>query len=503
MKSFMKHRISSCLIIAAIWSMPLSAQPKVITILHTNDMHASFIPHEATWMRSDPKPFVGGMNELSLIIDSIRGVEKNTLLLDAGDVMTGNPITEYSYRGADGGALFEMMNQIGYEAWTVGNHDFDVSVANLNKLAHIANFPTVSANVQDLAGNYPVNNKPYVIINKDGLRIGIIGLMSSDFYNLVSHNSGKSIKLLPPVETMQTFVTELRPQTDLIIALTHEGVQDDSVLAMNVHGLDVIVGGHSHTRLKTPRYVNNVIIVQTGSNCENLGELTLTVDKHKVISYNGKLIPLWYRADRPPTKLSHFIDSIQTFIKHDYAEVIGTLKTDWIRGSGRGESGVGNFIADAQREAVHADVGFMNSHGIRADKSAGPLTKQDLFEVLPFRNLLATFEISGKQLKDLVIYYLTQHSAIQLSGLQVEWKTAANGGVDFEKFLVNGAPVDDQKIYTAVASDYMIGASKEYFGIDKLKAAYFDETLFSVVEKKIRTEKEISSMIENRIKKVQ
>ena len=386
MKSFMKHWVISCTI-AAVWILPLSAQPKAITILHTNDIHASFIPQPATWIRSDPKPLIGGFNELYFMVDSIRHVIPNTLLLDAGDVMTGNPITEYQFHGADGGALFEMMNQIGYEAWTVGNHDFDVSVANLNKLAHIANFPTVSANVQDLAGNYPVNNKPYVIINKDGLRIGIIGLMSSDFYNLVNHKSGESIKLLPPIQTMQQFVTELLPKTDLIIALTHEGVQDDSVLAMNVHGLDVIVGGHSHTRLRTPKYVNNVIIVQTGSNCENLGELTLTVDHHKVISYDGKLIPLWYRADRPKTKLSQFIDSIQTFIKHDYAEVIGTLKTDWVRGSGRGESGIGDFITDAQREAVHADVGFMNSHGIRSDKSAGPFTKQDLFEVLPFRNL--------------------------------------------------------------------------------------------------------------------
>jgi 2',3'-cyclic-nucleotide 2'-phosphodiesterase (5'-nucleotidase family) len=500
MKSFLKGWIGRSIVIGAVFILPLSAKPKVITILHTNDMHASFIPHEATWIRSNQKPLIGGFNELSFMVDSLRHAFENTLLLDAGDVMTGNPITEYPYHGADGGALFEMMNQVGYEAWTVGNHDFDISVDNLKKLAHIANFPTVSANIQDLAGHYPVNNKPYVIIKKAGLRIGIIGLMSNDFYNLVNHKSGESIKLLPPVETMQNFVKELRAKTDLLIALTHQGVQDDSVLAMNISGLDVIVGGHSHTRLKTPRYVNNVIIVQTGSNCENLGELTLTVDKHKVISYDGKLLPLWYRADRPKTKLSHFIDSLQTVIQHDYAEVIGTLKTDWTRGNGRSESGIGDYITDAQREAVGADVGFMNSHGIRADKSAGPFTKQDLFEVLPFRNLLATFEISGKQLKDVVIYYLTQHPSIQTSGLQVEWKPAADGGIEFVKFLVSGKPVDEQKVYIAAASDYMAGTSKEYLGIEHLKTTYLDQTLFSVVEKKIRADKEISSVIEARIK---
>ena len=503
MKSFMKHWISSCLIITAIWLMPLTAQPKIITILHTNDIHASFLPQVATWVRSDPKPLIGGFNELQYIVDSIRHAIPNTLLLDAGDVMTGNPITEYPYRGADGGALFEMMNQIGYECWALGNHDFDISVANLNTLTHIATFPTVSANIQDLNGQYPVNNKPYVIIEKAGLKIGIIGLMSSDFYNLVNHKSGETIQLLPTIPTMQKFIDEIRPQTDLVIALTHEGVQDDSLLAMSVTGLDVIVGGHSHTRLRTPKYVNNVVIVQTGSNCENLGELNLTVDHHKVISYNGKLISLWYHPDRPKTKLSLFIDSIQTFIKYDYAEVIGSLKTAWTRGSGKEESGVGNFVADAQREAAHADVGFMNSHGMRADKSAGPLTKQDLFEVLPFRNLLATFEISGKQLKNIMTYYLTEHPAIQISGLQIEWKQPTSSGIEFVKFLVNGKPVEDEKIYTAAASDYMIGDSKEYFGIEKLKAIYYDQTLFSAVEKKIHADKEISSVIENRIKKVQ
>ena len=109
----------------------LFCQPKTITILHTNDIHASFVPHEAVWVKENPKPLVGGFNELSFVVDSLRHVKPVTLLLDAGDVMTGNPITEYTYGGAEGGALFEMMNRIGYELWTPGNHDFDISSANL------------------------------------------------------------------------------------------------------------------------------------------------------------------------------------------------------------------------------------------------------------------------------------------------------------------------------------------------------------------------------------
>src|SRR5450759_4767826 len=170
----------ACLAFSYIF--PLFSQPKSITILHTNDMHASFMPHEATWMRETPKPMVGGFNELSFAVDSIRKINTATLLLDAGDVMTGNPITEYDYKGAKGGALFEMMDRIGYDTWCFGNHDFDLGQKNLLQLTTIAKFPTISANVVNDKGEYPLNNRPYVILNKNGLKIGIIGLMSRELH---------------------------------------------------------------------------------------------------------------------------------------------------------------------------------------------------------------------------------------------------------------------------------------------------------------------------------
>ena len=117
-----------------------SCQPKTLTILHTNDMHASFIPHEAYWIRITPKPMVGGFKELYFTVDSIRKALPATLLLDAGDVMTGNPITERKYEDVYGGALFQMMNMIGYDAWCPGNHDFDVSQENLAGLISLSTF---------------------------------------------------------------------------------------------------------------------------------------------------------------------------------------------------------------------------------------------------------------------------------------------------------------------------------------------------------------------------
>jgi 2',3'-cyclic-nucleotide 2'-phosphodiesterase (5'-nucleotidase family) len=476
------------------------AQPKTITILHTNDIHASFFPHEAFWIKDSPKPLIGGFNELSYAIDSLRYVKKWTLLLDAGDVMTGNPITEYVYKGASGGTLFEMMNIIGYDAWTPGNHDFDISVANLKKLTEIARFTTTSANILDTNNTYPVNNTRYVIFEKDGMKIGIIGLMSSDFYILVNKSISQGIKILSPIEIIQRLVDTLSSQTDLLIALTHQGLEDDLLLARNVRGLNIIIGGHSHTRLRYPKIVNGVVILQTGSNCENLGILDVTVENHRIVRYNGELLPLWYNSARGRTPLSLFIDSIKRSIDNDYAKVIAVLKTDWIRS--RSESGVGNFIADAQCEAVGADVGFMNSSGIRKNMLAGPITKRDLFEILPFRNLLMKFELTGKQIRSIVEFYINERSGIQTSGIKCEWERKLDGSIKFSTFLINGTPLDENKIYTGAANDYMMGEAKKYLGIEMPKLTSANVTMFAVVENKLLEMKEVKSVIEHRIKHV-
>lgn len=471
-----------------------------ITILHTNDMHAAFVPHQAFWVRSDPKPMVGGMNELAYIVDSIRAAKPVTLLLDAGDVMTGNPISDLEYEGAQGGALFELMNRIGYDAWCIGNHDFDISQDNLRALTRIAKFPVLSANLVNTRNEFPVNNKPYTIIERDGLKIGIIGIILQNLYGMVFQENLTGIKVLSPVEVTRNYVDEIRPKVDLVIALTHQGVEDDSVLAANVKGLDVIVGGHSHTRLRKPKQVNNVVIVQAGSDCENLGVLDLTVEDKRVVRYDGQLIQLWAHEGRT-SRVSSFVDSIKAIIDKEYSEVIATLKENWKRGNG--ETNIGNFIAGAMARAAGAEIGLTNTHGLRKDVPAGPMTKRDLYEVLPFRNMLATFQISGKELRSIMTYYFTRNPAIQITGVKCQWKKLPDGGVEIVNLEVNGKPVDDSRMYIVATTDFFVGQSKEYIGREITNPIYLRETMFSAVEKEVRKAKVISSVIENRFQQIQ
>lgn len=485
-----------------LYVSPASTQPREITILHTNDMHASFLPQEAYWIRGNPKPLVGGFNELAFAIDSLRNIRATTLLLDAGDIMTGNPITDRVYQGAEGGGLIQMMNLMGYEGQTPGNHDFDISYANFLKLKAIATYPVFSANLIDEKTGLPVTGKEYIIIEKSGLKIGIFGLMSSEFYELVSTKSTTGIKLLPPVATAKKFIALLERQTDILIALTHQGVTDDSILAEETKGIDIIVGGHSHTRLRNPKYVNGVIIVQAGSNAENLGILDLTADKnHHISKWKGVLHQLWYNPNRRKTAVSALADSFKTEITNEYSEVIGTLSSPW--NGPDGETAEGHFLADAQRDAAGADIGFMNNGGIRKRLVPGPITKQDLFEVLPFRNILTAFKVTGAQIREIVRNDIETRPGMLVSGIYCEWKRDADGRVEIVKLLVKGKAVVDSASYTGAASDYMMGEAPRYLGIPIPTLMYLDLTVFSALEKRIRADKIISSNADPRIKQLQ
>jgi 2',3'-cyclic-nucleotide 2'-phosphodiesterase (5'-nucleotidase family) len=476
------------------------ADPVTLTILHTNDMHASYLPQEAFWIRAEEKPLIGGFQELAYVVDSIRSANPVSLLMDAGDVMTGSPLSDKPYREADGGLLFEMMNMIGYDVWCPGNHDFDISQRNLMALVRVAEFPTVSANLVNQNGEHHLGNRPYVILERGGLRIGVIGLMTQYLYDEVIQKNLEGIRVLSPEETLQEWVDELDPRTDLLVALTHQGADEDSLLAESVSGLDIIVGGHSHTRLKTPDKVNGVLIVQAGARAQNLGVLEVTVSDDRVIDHKGRLIPLWYHEDRPTTELTSLVDSVRAEIDEEYGEVIGVLRDGWYRRDPDGA--MRSFITEAQRKAVAAEVGFMNIYGIRSDVGPGPLTKLELSQVLPFRNVLTTFQLSGSELRSVLLHYLEEETSIIISGVSAQWTKEPGGRVSLLSVRVQGEVLDEERAYICSASDYFVGQAKRYIGVEIQKPTFLDQTLYDAVEDAVREAGVVTSSVPYRIERV-
>lgn len=476
-----------------------------ITILHSNDIHGAFVPSKATWIKENPKPLIGGFLALAHYLKQAKSQTSNTLLLDAGDLMTGNEICNIEYQGAKGGALIDMMNYLGYEGMTIGNHEFDISQANVHKLIELSQFPIYSANLyKDEAQLFAP--EAYHIYERQGLRIGVIGIITEHLFNVLNWNKRQGLTLKSNAETIEKIVDAIDSETDLIMILSHCGADEDSILAEKLdRRVDAIVGGHSHTRIYEPRRVNGILIVQAGSKCRYLGKLALTVVADTIQSFSGELIPLWVKDITKDSIIEKKVNQFQKMIDEKYGKVIGHLETDW-KNSHYTESNIGNFIADCMREYAGTDFAGINGGGIRKNMAAGEIKMIDIREILPFDNMICTFKVTGEVLLKFMHHNAKasafhEHGIVQISGLTTHWNKLPNGSIRITKALVNGQPIDPQKTYTGATVDFILLAnSQKYLGIDPAEKKNLYVPITSVVMEKIEQKEEITSKIEGRLR---
>jgi len=362
-----------------------SAQPEStkILILHTNDMHAQYVPLEAFWVKGEVKPLIGGFGALDAYITLERDKGVPTLLMDAGDLMTGTLLSDVVDGGVKGGALLKMMNDMGYDVMALGNHEFDNGQENVSKYHEVAIFPILNANL--LKEGKPIA-PTYVILEIAGIKVGVVGLMTKDFYEVVSKSRIEGLELISLPVAAKDIVKEIDPFTDLVILLIHAGVEEAKELAREIKGIDIIIGGHRHMRLEQPVIENGVIILQTGSKTNYLGRLEIVVQGDSVSWYMGGLIPLWVDSITVEPNLAAKIKGFENDILKMYGDTIATLITDFNRSSRR-ESNVGSWVASVIKFTTNSDFAIMNSGGIRKSVSAGPLTRLDIKEMLPFENI--------------------------------------------------------------------------------------------------------------------
>ena len=456
-----------CLIILITATLGFSQQS--ITLLHTNDIHGNFSSREAKEAEDGRKMTYGGFIALKHYIDQIKKeTNDNYLLFDAGDFMTGTPICDIDYQGAFGGALISFLNYLDYDGLTLGNHEFDISVANAEALMWLCDFPVFSANLFRKNGKL-FTEKAYHIYEKNGLKIGVIGIIFHDLSGLLNKSQQQQIYSVGPVDIINKIATMIDAETDVIVVLSHSGIDVDSIIAQQLSDkVDIIIGGHSHTRLQKPQVVNNIIIVQTGSQCSNLGRLDITVQNDRVVSFDGKLIFLDTENITEDAYLVAEVKKYNQLIDDQYGVVIAQLKEDWIRNRD-GESNLGNFICDRLREYTNADIAVMNSGGIRKGLVAGPVTGLDIKEILPFNNQICVAKLSGRQIKRIVETNINGmhegHSGIlQVSGISYQYRINKKNEPEVVRILINCNPIDYYKTYLLATVDYVFSNADQYFG---------------------------------------
>jgi len=384
--------VTVCLVCTLIFGLgacstdtPRTTPTGEVVIFHTNDTHGRVVG-----------------NEYDIIgIDRIAAISKavpNSILVDAGDTLHGLPIATLG-RGAD---IATLMKAAGYNAMVIGNHEFNYGWEHLSMLRDIAGFPFLAFNV--FSDEVPFLDD-IVVFDIDGVRVGLFGVTNEATADSAMPGFVSGLVFKDPIESAREAVEFLHTKNvHVIVALCHLGVEPydgtmSTELANAVPEIDIIIDGHSHTELPVGLIENGVLIAQTGHYGNNLGKITISVEKGEIVSKVSGLITYEEASLIPPDEdvtkmLSIISDSISEMLNEPVGESSVTMSADRSPGVRTQEMPIGNLVADAYRAAADADIAIANGGDIRADINAGIITRGDIISVLPFGNTLMVKEIS-------------------------------------------------------------------------------------------------------------
>ena len=412
-----------------------SPPERQVVIFAVNDMHAA----------------IDNFPKLAYIVDSLKAVYPDMLLVAAGDNQTGNPVNDqYPEKGLP---MIDLMNATGFDLSAVGNHEFDTGPEGFSSLTGKADFSFICANVS-LNNKYNLRITPYRIITlPNGLRLAFLGLIQLGQNGIPDthpdHVKGFSFK--SPFETARDYLW-LKDSSDIFIALTHLGFEDDVKLAETTPvGIDLIIGGHSHTRVNKEQVHNGILITQAENKLKYGTLIRLVVDSDGTIHKSMQLIDIRDSKNEKPA----IRDMVDRYNDNQVLnEVIATATDDFTS-----YEELGYLMADAQREAAGADIALMNPGGVRIDRLAkGPVTIKNVYQLDPFGNELVVTELTGAELMSLLsaAWPVDDKHPVYPSGIRTEAKVNPNGDLEeLTVFTENGAPLDREKAYSVAMNSYM------------------------------------------------
>lgn len=446
------------MILSALAATGLIAPAFTLTILHTNDIHAHVEP---TVIKGEE---YGGYARVANLIRRYRATDPNPIVLNAGDTFQG---TLY-YNVYKGLADAHLMNLSGYQAMALGNHEFDDGPPGLLAFAQSVRFPLLCANI-DFTGEPALSKwiRPSTVMNVGGQRIGLIGLMTPDLFEISS--PGPNLKMIDIDRALDKETAKLKVEgINKIILLTHVGYRDEIALAKRHPDVDVVVGGHSHTLLcdtglipvanpggPYPTKAGNALVVQAWEWGKVLGRIKVEFDAAgNVIGHrDARPIPVDKSVSDDATVRSA-IDAFKIPIANLGNEVVGKTSNGLARDSGP-EMSMGNVIADAMLAYTQRNqtaIAFMNRGGIRSAIEPGPITYGEIISTQPFGNTLVVMDVSGNDIKRMLEVGGQKAGTVQVSkGFAYQ---ATRGGI-ITSMTLHGNPLSDLGKYRIVVNNFM------------------------------------------------
>jgi len=445
-----------------------SGDDKIVTLLFTNDVESAYDPIPAFWL--DDVDMIGGIAEMTTLIETLRETEPNVFLFDSGDIFTGALA-----KLTDGRLAFELMITMGYDAMGIGNHEFEYGVEIFDWQKNRAPFPVLGANFFYKDTDHPYA-QAHAIIERDGVRIGVIGIMGQDAATAIIPSYIAPLDVTDPATAVRRSVAELRGQVDFIVLLTHQGktapmqtdaesdprlqrdIDADIALAGAVEGIDVLLAGHADAG--TPEAVvhpeTGTLIMQTYGQATHLGYLQLTLDgtSGAIKSHDGKLIAVESSELEPDprilAKLKQYRDASPEIMTK-----VGSTEAPMIRRYIE-ESDIGNLFADIFVAATGADIGMVHGGSLRKDLPQGDIRLVDILDSYPFVDPVNVKEMNGSQIRRALEQSLTfERGLLQLSGLEMTYDLDQPKYSRVVSLTHNGQAVADDATYTVAAPGFL------------------------------------------------
>jgi 2',3'-cyclic-nucleotide 2'-phosphodiesterase (5'-nucleotidase family) len=381
----MHNRSRSLLALALLACAPLAAEVRSLTILHTNDLHARLSPLEDRQ---------GGFAYVAAVIRRERANCTDCILLFAGDLVQGSPVSTIFH----GLPVYEVANLFGFDAATLGNHEFDYGWMQVRKFIQTAKYPVVSSNLVGAEGQL-FAPQPYVVLNVNKLRVAVIGAMTDTLRDLSQPQLLGEWHTLPVVATARKYAAELREKSDLVVLLGHITGEEETEFLNSAPEIPVLVTGHIHTGLNQAMSRDGRVLVRVKGYGAELGRLELQVDTEKKapVSWAWKRIPVDSTRIEPSSDVAREVKHWEDEVAARVDQPLAVSKKQFTKVE------VKRLIEQAMRDETGADFAFMNLGGVRDIVPRGQLKVRNIWDIMPFDNTVVVGTFKGRELPPVVV----------------------------------------------------------------------------------------------------
>ncbi len=447
-----------------------NAQPTAnVVFLHWNDFHGQFRPQQAVWklrpgQPADNAPRIGGAAAMAGYLRTEREAAAKTgarvVATDAGDWYQGT----LEGNETKGRLAVQFLARLRPDAMVLGNHEFDFGPQNVADLVAMLRgqqppIPVLAANLT-VAGakertQHPVA-QPFAVVDLHGLKLVVLGLITRDT-KAVSTGPWGDAAFGDEIEAVRTALPMAQQAGDVVVLLTHCGLETDIELAKAFPQVPLILGGHSHTGIQEPVRQGSTWIVQTHGKASEISRVEAHADAagKRLQLLSGKLVELDPKQHPDDAETAAWIAEQTRELAAKWDVPIGTLESPAYEERGARSSPVGNLVADVFREAAGAELGFSNKGGLRTRLAPGPLTRRQLYELLPFDNTLVSLSLTGAQLRAILRGSLGKgRRPLEIGGGSYRY-TEQDGERVLLEVTVGGAPLDDARSYRVATSSFL------------------------------------------------